>query len=106
MIEAHPFRCAHLALVASAALLLSTLAYPVAAQFPLGEAAKAEAPPQQPPDPLGRTTPLSSIAGFVTAVEREDFVAAARHMQMTPAQREQSETLARDLKVLMDRYLS
>jgi MscS family membrane protein len=57
-------------------------------------------------DPLGRITPRRAIAAFIRAVDRGDFVSAARYMQVTGSQRRNSDTLARDLKALMDRYFS
>jgi MscS family membrane protein len=90
-------------------LFLAALSCSAAAQIP-GipgvKGAKSEGPPQPPPDPLGRSTPRGTITAFVRAVEREDFVSAARDMQLTQKQRQNSETLARDLKALMDRFLS
>src|SRR6476660_8392071 len=90
---------------ATIVLLAGVLVHPSAAQTPVGETAKGEAT-QRVTDPLGRTTPLGSIAAFVYSVDREDFDSAAKYLQLTTAQREHAETLARDLKLLMDRYLS
>jgi MscS family membrane protein len=39
-------------------------------------------------------------------VDRDDFVSAARYLQVTESQRRNTEALARDLKALMDRYFS
>jgi MscS family membrane protein len=84
----------------------------------LAEAATAQAPREDDAnradssqqnavtDPLGRNTPRGTMAGFVYAVHREDFVAAARYMDLTESQRPQAPALARDLNALMDRYLS
>src|SRR5687767_9763560 len=87
-------------------LLSSALAQPVAAQI-----LRAETPATPPElvtveDPLNRTTPRDAIVAFIRAVDREDFVAAARYLQVTENQRGSAETLARDLKTLMDRYFS
>ena len=89
-------------------LLLSALAHPVAAQIPGVGSSKIIAPPQQAQieDPLGRTTPRQAITAFIRAVDRDDLVSAARYMQVTESQRRNTETLARDLKALMDRYFS
>jgi MscS family membrane protein len=61
---------------------------------------------QQPADPLERTTPRGTFAGFIRAVERQDYVLAARYLQVTESQRRSTKPLARDLKALMDRFFS
>jgi MscS family membrane protein len=93
---------------ALAVLLLSALVDPVPAQIGSIESPQTETlpPRQQLQDPLGRTTPVGTIAGFIRAVDRADFVSAARYMQVSASQRANVDTLARDLKGLMDRYLS
>ncbi|HEX8814965.1 MAG TPA: mechanosensitive ion channel family protein [Terriglobales bacterium] len=84
------------------------LAQAVVGQIPIP--AKPEATPaavqSPPPDPLGRTTPRGTIAEFIHAVRREDFVSAARYMQLTDQQQPRTELLARDLTDLLDRYLT
>jgi MscS family membrane protein len=55
-------------------------------------------------DPLGRSTPRGTFTGFVRAVHRDDFVSAARFMQIGPHQKVNPEVLARELSQLMDRY--
>jgi len=89
-------------------LLLGALAQPVVAQIPGLGASKILTPPQQEQleDPLGRTTPRRTITAFIRAVDRDDFVSAARYMQVAENQRRNTERLARDLKTLVDRYLS
>ncbi len=84
-------------------VLLTVFAYQVAAQVP-GVGSKILGAPQQEQtkDPLGRTTPRQAITAFVRAVDRDDLVSAARYMQVTESQRRDTETLARDLKALMD----
>jgi MscS family membrane protein len=62
--------------------------------------------PPQAVDPLDRTTPRGTIASFIRAVEREDYVLAARYLQVDESQRRNTAKLARDLKSLMDRYFS
>jgi MscS family membrane protein len=93
---------------ASMVLLLGALAQPVVAQIPGLGASKILTPPQQEQleDPLGRTTPRRTITAFIRAVDRDDFVSAARYMQVAENQRRNTERLARDLKTLVDRYLS
>ena len=85
------------------ALLVIGLALPAAAQT---RPQTPEAPPRAaaPSDPFDRDTPRGTITGFNQAVHREDFVAAARYIQLTPAQRPNAERLARDLTYLIDRY--
>ncbi len=90
----------------AALLLLLALANTAAAQIIRTEPDRSEAAPPAVTDLLGRTTPLGSIAGFIRAVDRGDFVSAARYMQLTSTQRPNAETLASDLKELMDRYLT
>ena len=78
----------------------------------LGQAPGATSPPPAAPqqeqlaDPIGRTTPRATIAAFMRAAGRGDYVSAARYMQVTESQRRNTERLARDLKFLMDRYFS
>jgi MscS family membrane protein len=43
------------------------------------------------------------MIAFIQAVEREDFVSASRYMEVSQAQRRNTEQLARELKSLMDR---
>ncbi|HEY8509913.1 MAG TPA: mechanosensitive ion channel family protein [Steroidobacteraceae bacterium] len=87
---------------------LLVLTLDVAAQAPRqDDAARADSPGQNAvSDPLGRGTPRGTMAGFVYAVDREDFVAAARYMQLTESELPHARSLARDLNALMDRYLS
>jgi MscS family membrane protein len=88
--------------------LWCALAHSAAAQIPgldsLGTPATRER--EQAEDPLGRTTPRKSIVAFIRAVDREDFVSAARYMQVTASQRRNTEMLARELKTLLDRFFS
>jgi len=57
-------------------------------------------------DPLGRSTPRGAFTGFIRALHREDFVSAARFMQLSPNQKLNTEVLARELSQLMDRYFT
>src|SRR5262245_509503 len=94
--------------VMSVATVLSLLLFTRAlgAQFP-GLAGQGSTPaPQQAVDPLSRTTPRGTIASFIRAMEREDYVLAARYLQVNESQRRSTETLARNLKSLMDRFFS
>lgn len=93
---------------ASTVLLLAALVLSSAAQVRGVPTSKTPPAPQQEQatDPLGRTTPRDTIVAFMHAADRDDFVAAARYMQVTESQRRNAEALARDLKTLMDRYFS
>ena len=73
----------------------------------IGEAQEAApAQPQPPDDPLGRSTPRDTLTSFIRAVERDDLASAAQYLQVTEMQRRNSDSLARDLKALIDRYFS
>ena len=91
----------------SSVLLSVVLAHTLVAQIPGVTSSPSAAPQQeQPADLLGRTTPRGTISAFIRAVERNDMVGAAQYMQVTESQRRNTETLARNLKDLMDRYFS
>jgi MscS family membrane protein len=92
-------------LSASHLVLWLALALPVAAQVPGNSNPTPPAQQQQVTDPLGRSTPRGTIMAFIRGVDRDDFVSAARYMQVTAKQGPNTETLARHLKELMDRYL-
>jgi MscS family membrane protein len=85
------------------AALLIGLALPAAAQTGTQSAQTSKAAPE-PGDPLGRDTPRGTITGLNRAVHRGDFVVASRYMQIAPAQRPDTEQLARDLTDLIDRF--
>jgi len=84
------------------AVLVVGLVLPAAAQK--GAPAPRTAPAPSPKDPLNRETPRGTIAGINAAVHRGDFVSAARYMQLASGQRAASESLARGLVGLIDRY--
>jgi MscS family membrane protein len=89
-------------------LLMCVLIRPGQGQIQKLTGAMAAQPtqPAQPVDPLGRSTPRGTLGGFIRAVHREDYVSAARFMQLSAKQRPNTEVLARDLKDLLDRYFS
>ena len=60
--------------------------------------------PAGPTDALGRDTPVGTVTGFGRAVHRDDFVTAARYLQLRGRQTANVERLARDLNTLLDRY--
>lgn len=89
-------------------ILLAVLNVSLAAQIPslLKPQPKPAEQEEQVVDPLGRSTPRGTITGFLRAIHRDDFVAAASYMQLTPHQKPKAEVLARDLSELMDRYFT
>jgi MscS family membrane protein len=88
-------------------VLSMVLAHALVAQIPgVVSSPSAASQQEQPADPLGRTTPRGTISSFIRAVGRDDMVGAARYLQVAESQRRNTETLARDLKDLMDRYFS
>ena len=76
------------------------------AQIPgLGRAPPEQS--QQPaPDPLGRTTPRGTIASFIRAVDRNELASATQYLQVTRGLQQTPESLARDLKTLLDRHFN
>lgn len=90
-------------------LFLFAMALPAAAQFP-SVTTKSPAPgpatQEQVSDPLGRSTPRGTIRGFVKAADRNDFVTAVQYLQVPGKPKREAETLARDLKELMNRDFS
>jgi MscS family membrane protein len=92
-------------LACTAGLVLG-LALPATAQIPGTSSAQTSPPAEQAVDPLGRDTPSGTILGFNLAVRRDDLVSAAQYMQLTPGQRVNAETLARQLNELVDRYFA
>lgn len=95
----------------SVALVLSLFAgtLPAVAQLPsvtTKSAAPAPAIQQQVSDSLGRSTPRGTILGFVKAADRDDFATAVQYLQVPGKPKHETETLARDLKALMNRYFS
>jgi len=87
-------------------VLLLSLALPTSGQtLGLGTSKNAApAPPQAEPDPFGRSTPRGTIDGFIRATQRNDFVAAARYLEISDKQRAKTDELVRDLREVMDRY--
>ncbi len=89
------------------ALSLFVVAAPAAAQLPsVPPKSPAPATQEQVSDPLGRSTPRGTILGFVKAADRNDFVTAAKYLEITSKQKPEAETLALDLGELMNRYFS
>jgi MscS family membrane protein len=89
---------------AMALILLLAALTPATAQIP--GMPKSSAPAAEAPaDPMGRTTPRDALIGFSRAVDRGDFMAAARYLQLKGAQRQNAPTLAAQLKSVIDREL-
>src|SRR5262245_41441177 len=96
-------------LVVRLVLLWVALAPAIAAQIPGKEKDKAPstAPQEEPAaDLFGRNTPRGTVTAFIRAVHRDDYVSAARYLQIKPKQRSDPESLARELSELFDRYFS
>ncbi len=81
---------------------------PLAAQSPLTQilqpSAAASSAPQTPVDPLGRNTPYGTVFGFLQAAQSGNNGIAAQYLQMSAARRQsEGETVAANLKIVMDR---
>ena len=81
-------------------------AAPAVPSSPLAAQSPATATPTQPAappqDPLGRSNPRSMMREFIRALDRSDYVSAARYMQLTRAQQPHAEVLARDMHELLN----
>ena len=91
-------------IVPAVILWAMTAAGQIPAGLPATSAAPANAPAPGPvlTDELGRTTPRGAVTGLIRAVNRNDFVAAARFMQMPEKQTSRSEVLTREFKALLN----
>src|SRR5262252_3752461 len=83
-------------------LVLLALAPLAVAQIPGLGGSSTPATPAAPADALGRTTPRDTLIGFSRAVDRQDFVTAARYLQLQGPQKRNAASLAIDLKNLID----
>src|ERR1700730_13395158 len=86
-------------------LLLSlTAALPSRAQ--LGSVLQSSSAPSAPAssnDPLGRSTPQSTVLGFLHAAQSGDYSIAAQYLQMSPARRQaEGEQLATKLNSVLN----
>jgi MscS family membrane protein len=60
-----------------------------------------------PTDSLNRETPSGTVFGFLEAAQSGKYSIAAQYLQMSPARRQsEGESLAQQLKIVMDRALS
>jgi MscS family membrane protein len=92
-------------MAAALLLLLAAIAPPASAQIP-GLKSAGDAPAAaEPTDPLGRATPRGAIIAFSRAAQREDFVAAARYLQLQGSQRQNASMLVTALRTVIDRDL-
>ncbi len=86
-------------------LLATSTAHAVSLSGSSAEEAKVEE--VKPTDPLGRDTPRGSVAGFLKAVTKEDYVDAAQYLDVSKlprANRDKSDAIAMDLQQLLNRY--
>jgi MscS family membrane protein len=65
--------------------------------------ATAEVPPEPPKDPLGRDTPRKAVLGFLDAARKGNAEVAVLYLNTPPGT--SSETLARQLAIVLDRRL-
>ncbi len=78
---------------------------PALAQSPLATAAKPDTPAQQADeDPLGRTTPYGTVAGFIRGAKDNDYARAAQYLD-TRKRGVAAEELAKQLRTVLDRGL-
>ncbi len=84
---------------------------PVSAQSALSQLLQSPAPASNssktPADPLGRDTPYGTVFGFLQAAQAGNYSIAAQYLQMSASRRQtEGETVAQDLKEVMDRSYS
>lgn len=96
-------------------VLLALLFWAVAARPSVGQGSITQAiqsattptPGASTADPLGRSTPSSSILGFLKAAQSGDYAIAAQFLQLTPARRQsEGEQNAKRLKFVLDHAFS
>ena len=86
--------------------LLLALSWAAFAQIPGVSNAPGASAGEPAADPLGRETPGGTILGFNRAVRRGDLFTAKQYMQITEAQVENADSVARELNELIDRYFA
>ncbi|MGB8731385.1 MAG: mechanosensitive ion channel family protein [Candidatus Sulfotelmatobacter sp.] len=84
---------------------------PVSAQGVLSQLLQSPAPASNssktPADALGRDTPYGTVFGFLQTAQAGNYSIAAQYLQMNPSRRQtEGETMAQDLKEVMDRAYS
>jgi MscS family membrane protein len=89
-----------------ALILCLAASLPSAAQSPLSGILQSSSPtstPNSASDPLGRTTPQSTVLGFLHAAQSGDYSIAAQYLQMNAARRQSDgEQLARKLDFVLN----
>src|SRR5256885_12525709 len=92
--------------LAGCAVLVIGLACPASGQTLGLEASRntRPAPVEQATDQLGRTTPRGTIAAFIRAVPRDDFVSAAGYMEDSDRHSSQPAVKSRVLNERMHRH--
>ena len=89
--------------VAAAQIPVTAPAVPSSPLAPQSTTAVPATQPATPPaDPLGRSNPRTMIREFIRAVDRNDFVSAARYMQLSKEQQPHAALLARYIRELMN----
>jgi MscS family membrane protein len=95
------FRAPALAVIALAACL------PISAPEAMGQILPTQAPantPKAQTDWLNRNSPSGAVFGFLEAAQAGNYATAAQYLQLSPARRQaEGETLAQELKLVMDR---
>jgi MscS family membrane protein len=86
------------------ACLLAVLCASAWPQINLPGATQAQAPITPAKDPLGRSTPRTSVIGFLSEARKGDYEVAAGYLN-TPLKGKAAEELARKLSVVLDRRL-
>jgi MscS family membrane protein len=84
------------------AVLLMALALTTSGQT-LGLGASPSTAPQ-PTETDPRSTPRGTLTGFIRSADREDYVGAARYLQVNEKQKAKTPELARELRELLNRY--
>ena len=95
-----------------ALLLCCALAFPALSPVALAATAPASAPAAKPAaeqpvpkDPLARTTPYSTVIGFLRAADKSDYELASRYLEGNQSDKKKEE-VARDLKIVLNRGLN
>ena len=90
--------------VAGFALLFMALALTASGQTLGLGGSQTTAPAPQPTETDPRSTPRGTLTGFIRAADREDYVGAARYLEVSEKQKAKTPELARELKELLNRY--
>ena len=90
--------------VAGFAVLLMTLALTTSGQTLGLGTSQTTAPAAQPTEIDPRSTPRGTLTGFIRAADREDYVGAARYLEVNEKQKAKTQELARELRELLNRY--